>query len=135
MSRTLVSLPELFAETPTNVALEQEHKPVPPLLQRARDGLEPPPIGKGSVIAERYEVEAPIGEGGMGRVFRVRHRQLGKRFALKLMHGSFYGDNRLRELFYREARLASSLSHPNIVSIVDFGEDADLRPYMVMELV
>jgi len=136
MSRTLVSLPQLFAETPTNVALEQElDGPVPSSIQRAREGIEPPPVTAGSVIADRYEVEAPIGEGGMGRVFRVRHRQLGKRFALKLMHGSFYGDNRLRELFYREARLASSLSHPNIVSIVDFGEDADLRPYMVMELV
>ncbi len=51
------------------------------------------------------------------------------------MHGSFPRDNRLLELFYREARLASSLSRPNIVSIVDFGEDTDLRPYMVMELV
>ncbi len=135
-SRTLVSLPELFAETPSHVALEAELRgDLPPPIARARDGLEPPPVTVGSIIAERYEVEGTIGEGGMGRVFKVRHRQLGKRFALKLMHGNFHGDNRLRELFYREARLASSLSHPNIVSIVDFGEDADLRPYMVMELV
>ncbi len=88
-----------------------------------------------TIVAGRYQIEEPIGEGGMGRVFRVRHRRLEKSFALKLMRTAFSGDTRARALFYREARLASSLSHPNIVSIIDFGEDARLGAFMVMELL
>lgn len=89
----------------------------------------------GFVVAGRYRFEEPIGEGGMGRVFRVTHLRLGKSFALKLMRANFSGDPRLRELFYREARLASSLAHPNVVSIIDFGEDPRIGAYMVMELL
>jgi serine/threonine protein kinase len=91
--------------------------------------------GDPTMVAGRYVIEEAIGEGGMGRVFRVRHRRLHKSFALKLMRTAFSGDQRLRALFYREARLASSLSHPNIVSIIDFGEDARLGAFMVMDLL
>ena len=134
MTRPYVTLLDLFAESPTNVAMESELGTKAagsgPVVAETESAGE---IGK--VIADRYLVEAVIGEGGMGRVYRVRHTTLGKRFALKLMHAGLLGDARVRELFYREARLASSLSHPNIVSIVDFGEDAENRAYMVMELV
>jgi tRNA A-37 threonylcarbamoyl transferase component Bud32 len=99
-------------------------------------------VGKGQaagegamIIAERYLVEETIGEGGMGKVFRVRHRRLGKSFALKLMQTEFSDNPRARDLFYREARLASSLAHPNIVSVIDFGEDPNLGAFMVMELL
>jgi serine/threonine protein kinase len=88
-----------------------------------------------TIIAGRYRIEEPIGEGGMGRVFRVRHRRLDKSFALKLMRTAFSGDTKARAMFYREARLAASLSHPNIVSIIDFGEDQRLGAFMVMELL
>jgi PAS domain-containing protein len=96
---------------------------------------EGPQDGEGWIIADRYRVEAPIGEGGMGRVYKVRHTQLGKPFALKLMQTAFSGDSRARDHFYREARLASSLAHPNVVSIIDFGEDPRLGAFMVMELL
>ncbi|HUS65722.1 MAG TPA: serine/threonine-protein kinase [Kofleriaceae bacterium] len=99
-------------------------------------------VGKGPaadpdamIIADRYLVEETIGEGGMGKVFRVRHRRLGKSFALKLMQTEFSENPRARDLFYREARLASSLAHPNIVSVIDFGEDPKLGAFMVMELL
>jgi serine/threonine protein kinase len=91
--------------------------------------------GDPTMVAGRYIIEEAIGEGGMGRIFRVRHRRLHKEFALKLMRTAFSGDQRLRALFYREARLASSLSHPNIVSVIDFGEDSRLGAFMVMELL
>ena len=87
------------------------------------------------IVAGRYRLEEPIGEGGMGSVFRATHLRLGKAFALKRMHGGLSGDPYLRDLFYREARLASSFSHPNIVSVVDYGEDRNLGAFMVMELV
>src|SRR5206468_1554139 len=87
------------------------------------------------IIGGKYQTEARIGEGGMGRVYRVRHVDLGKTFALKIMRTVTADDEKLRQAFFREARLASSLSHPQIVSIVDFGQDATFGVFMVMELL
>lgn len=89
----------------------------------------------GDVIGDRYVVEGQLGRGGMGRVLRVRHAALGKVFALKLIKGSIATKPKIREMFYREARLASALTHDNICSIVDFGQDATFGLFMVMELL
>jgi serine/threonine protein kinase len=89
----------------------------------------------GRSIAGRYVIESRIGEGGMGQVFKVRHAQLGKLFALKVISPAFANDVAARERFNQEARIASEITHPNIVSVVDYGEDRDLGAYMVMELV
>ena len=83
----------------------------------------------------RYRQDRLIAVGGMGRVHQVKHLHLGKVFALKQMHDSFSSDQSFRAKFYQEARIASGLSHRNIVSIVDFGEDPVLGVFMVMELV
>ena len=91
--------------------------------------VKPPPgerqrgARSGDVIGGRYVVEGQLGRGGMGRVLRVHHQALGKAFALKLIKSAIATNPRIRELFYREARLASALSHDNICSIVDFGQD------------
>ncbi|HUH04936.1 MAG TPA: serine/threonine-protein kinase [Kofleriaceae bacterium] len=90
---------------------------------------------EGPLIGGRYRVVARIGEGGMGKVFKVTHAQLGKTFALKIISDTFAGEAKARDLFYREARLASSLSHPNIASVVDFGEDDKSGAFMVMEFL
>jgi len=71
----------------------------------------------------------------MGHVFRAKHLQLGKAFALKIISPAFAGDHAARERFNQEAKLASEISHPNIVSVVDYGEDPQYGAYMVMELV
>ncbi|HEY3805306.1 MAG TPA: protein kinase [Kofleriaceae bacterium] len=89
----------------------------------------------GDVIGGRYVVEGMLGKGGMGRVLRVRHQALGKAFALKLIKSAIATNPRIRELFYREARLASALAHDNICSIVDFGQDEIFGLFMVMELL
>jgi len=86
-------------------------------------------------IGGRYFIEKEIGKGGMARVFSARHTNLDRTFALKQIHSDLSGDAQLRRQFLREARLASSLSHPNIVSVVDFGEDSQMGAYMVMELL
>ena len=91
--------------------------------------------GPGDVIGGRYIVEGQLGRGGMGRVLRVRHSALGKVFALKLIKSSIATNPRIREMFYREARLASALTHDNICSIVDFGQDDAFGLFMVMELL
>ena len=86
-------------------------------------------------IDGRYIVEARVAEGGMGRVYRARHVTLGKVFALKVIAPTFAEDEVARARFNQEAKLASAITHPNIVSIVDFGEDPVVGAYMVMELV
>ena len=92
-------------------------------------------VRTGDVIGGRYIVEAQLGRGGMGRVLRVRHAALGKAFALKVIKSRIATNPRIREMFYREARLASALQHENICSIVDFGQDAAHGLFMVMELL
>jgi len=89
----------------------------------------------GDVIGGRYIVEGQLGRGGMGRVMRVRHQALGKVFALKLIKSTIATNPKIREMFYREARLASALTHENICSIVDFGQDETFGLFMVMELL
>lgn len=118
--------------------LEQTRDPLP--LEPDRDSSPPLPGGpnssfaiEGQLIGGRYRVVSPLGEGGMGKVFKVAHAQLGKTFALKLIHNRVAGEDQARDLFYREARLASQMSHPNITTVVDFGEDDQVGAYMVME--
>ncbi len=89
----------------------------------------------GDVIGGRYVVEGQLGRGGMGRVMKVRHSALGKPFALKLIKSAIATNQQIRELFYREARIASALTHDNICSIVDFGQDPAQGLSMVMELL
>lgn len=89
----------------------------------------------GDVIGQRYTVDGQLGRGGMGRVLQVRHAVLGKPFALKLIKAPIATNPAIRDLFYREARLASAMNHENICSIVDFGEDEAFGLFMVMELL
>ncbi len=90
-------------------------------------------VDHSKLIAGRYEIIERIGAGGMGQVVHVRHVRLGKSFAIKLMQAENILDPKATELFNSEARLASTLCHPNIVSVVDFGEDPDWGHYIAME--
>ncbi|MBA3459124.1 MAG: protein kinase [Deltaproteobacteria bacterium] len=92
-------------------------------------------MGGDGTVGGRYALDGRLGEGGMGQVFKARHLQLGKAFALKIISPAFALDTAARARFNEEAKLASEISHPNIVSVVDFGEDAQFGAYMVMDLV
>ena len=80
-----------------------------------------------ATVGGRYALDGRLGEGGMGQVYRARHLQLGKAFALKIISPAFALDTAARARFNEEAKLASEITHPNIVSVVDFGEDATVR--------
>ena len=81
-----------------------------------------------------YEILAPLGAGGMGEVYRARDTRLGREVAVKVLPESFSKDpDRLRR-FEQEARAASQLSHPNIVTVHDFGRHGG-APYVVQELL
>jgi predicted Ser/Thr protein kinase len=126
-------------------------KPVPPRTQaptapqRPR-GAEPAPPPRSaqvrvttaehsSLIGGRYQIVQRIGQGGMGKVYKVTHTHLSRTFALKIISNQVAETDEARELFYREARFASAMSHPCITSVVDFGEDEKVGMFMVMEFV
>jgi Tol biopolymer transport system component len=81
-----------------------------------------------------YEVLGPLGTGGMGEVYRARDERLSRSVALKVLPGEISADKSRLERFEKEARAASSLNHPNIVTIYDIGT-ADSVSYIAMELV
>ncbi len=87
------------------------------------------------LVGGRYVLERELGEGGMGRVFEARHLQLGKKFALKIINRSLATNRESLAKFNEEAKLASEITHPNIVSVVDYGDDPHVGPYMVMALL
>ncbi|MEZ4360871.1 MAG: serine/threonine-protein kinase [Kofleriaceae bacterium] len=104
--------------------------PLAPDRAAARHGT----LDQPDLIAGRYRIVQRIGQGGMGKVYKVTHAHLSRTFALKII--SEPADTvDTRDLFYREARFASAMSHPNITQVVDFGEDEHVGMFMVMELV
>jgi serine/threonine-protein kinase len=92
------------------------------------------PPQSGDLIADRYELEELVGTGGMSTVFRAHDRQLDRRVAIKILHEHYAEDPEYLERFRREARAVARLSHPNIVTVIDRGDD-DGRQYIVFEYV
>jgi serine/threonine-protein kinase len=87
----------------------------------------------GTIIAGRYVIEALLGVGGMGSVYRARHQFIGRDVALKFLDPSLTKNERLRKRFLGEARAANQINHEHIIDITDFGETEDGIVYMVME--
>ena len=90
-----------------------------------------PMIGK--VVAGRYRLEARLGEGGMGIVYRARHVLIDRVVALKLIRPDLRGETHLRAWMLREARAANRVDHAHIIDIHDIGETEDGELYLVME--
>ena len=86
----------------------------------------------GRIFADKYELGSVIGFGGMGVIYRARHLILDKIVAIKVLH-SASASSKLIMRFQREAKAASSLSHPNVITVYDFGVLDDTQPYMVMD--
>jgi len=88
----------------------------------------------GTLFANRYRVTRKIGGGGMADVYLAEDQELGRRVAIKILHGRYANDEQFVERFRREATHAAGLSHPNIVSIYDRG-NTDGSYFIVMEYV
>jgi len=89
----------------------------------------------GRELDGRYTIIEQLGAGGMGAVYRGTQHQLGREVAIKVVTPSLVKEPLVIKRFLREAKLASRLSHPNAVSVVDFGQTEDGLFFLVMELV
>lgn len=88
----------------------------------------------GTLINDRYTIIEQIGLGGMAVVYRARDEKLGRDVTFKVLREEHLSDNEFIKRFNVEARAAASLSHPNIVSVYDVGNDGDIY-FIVMEYV
>ena len=91
-------------------------------------------LTSGSVLARRYEILRPLGEGGMGAVFKAHDRALDEVVALKVLRPSLPNTLEQARLFRSEIKLARKVSHRNVCRIYEYGEDGDLS-YVAMEYV
>jgi len=98
----------------------------------------------GVTLGGRYQVQAVLGQGGMGTVYHVKHAVLGRAFALKVLRREIVVDPESVRRFMQEARVTASIEHANMIEVIDFGEvtEAELpslkrakQPYFVMELL
>jgi len=106
--------------------------PTPPL--HSAPTMAVPPVGVGRVFGGTYQLEAPLGAGGMGEVWIAKHLRTGRKYALKLLpQDSRMLPDAIRR-FEREALAASALGHPNIVAVHDFNLDSGVH-YMIMDLL
>jgi eukaryotic-like serine/threonine-protein kinase len=88
----------------------------------------------GTVLSGRYRLEAKLGSGGMSTVYLARDQTLDRDVAVKVMHREMSEQADQLERFRQEARAVAKLSHPNVVAVIDAGEDGG-HPYIVFEYV
>ena len=89
----------------------------------------------GTTLDGKYRIDARLNEGGMGTVYRGTHVLMDKTVAIKVLRPSLAADEKIVARFSREARAASRISHPNALSVTDFGEDDSGHVYLVMEFL
>lgn len=86
-----------------------------------------------TVIAGKYVIVGPLGSGGMGDVYDAWQKDLSRPVAIKVLRSEILGDQAMFLRFRREAEAAASLGHPNIVQVLDFRNDPDEQPMLIME--
>jgi eukaryotic-like serine/threonine-protein kinase len=89
----------------------------------------------GKVIDGRYEIQARVGEGGMGVVYKARQMSIDRVIALKMLNAQMASDQQWVQRFYNEAKACSRLQHPNTIRMFDFGQTQDGRLFMTMEFL
>lgn len=106
------------------LATPQPESPLP--IEEVRPGV---------VLAERYRIDALVGEGGAGRVYAAEHILLRKKVAIKILRADRANVPEMVQRFEREAMAAAHIEHPNIASAIDFGRLADGSVFLALEFV
>ncbi|HEY9713861.1 MAG TPA: serine/threonine-protein kinase, partial [Chroococcales cyanobacterium] len=89
----------------------------------------------GTVFAERYEIIEKVGKGAMGTVYKARQKLIDRFVALKVLHRHLVTDEMHRRRFNQEAKASSTLKHPNLITVYDFGFGINNRPFIAMEFI
>jgi serine/threonine protein kinase len=92
------------------------------------------PLETGDVVGE-YVIQAPLGKGGFGTVYRATHPVIGKQVAIKVLARRYSSDEEMVSRFVAEARAVNQIRHRNIIDIFSFGQLPDGRHYYVMEFL
>lgn len=109
--------------------------PSAPSEEQTSDGLGDMGSLVGSLVADRYQVEALLGEGAMGAVYRAKHIHMQKDVALKVLHQTMSSNSEVVKRFEREAVAAGRIQHPHVAGASDFGRLADGSFYLVLEYI
>ena len=125
--------PELCAEVESLLKAAESRDPLLDGSPLSSIAERPPALKPGDKLGN-FEIVAMIGRGGMGEVYRARDPRLKRDVAIKTLPSGFAGDRDRIARFEREARAASALNHPNIVSVYDIGTDGGVS-FIVSELV
>ncbi|MGQ9896196.1 MAG: WD40 repeat domain-containing serine/threonine protein kinase [Acidobacteriota bacterium] len=105
-------------------------------LRCTKDGVFLAEVFPGTrIISGKYRLDALIGQGGMGSVYRATHLELDRTIALKIVLPDFVSNHETLERFRQEARAAARLNHPNVISVYDFGILPTGQAYLAMELL
>jgi serine/threonine-protein kinase len=106
-----------------------------PRFVPARSPPWPPPQRElvGKIIGGKYALSAVLGGGGMGTIYEAQHVTIGRPVAIKVLHPAHACKREAVQRFYREARAAGCIRHPNVCEVYDLDSLSDGRPYLVME--
>ncbi|MEO8702568.1 MAG: serine/threonine-protein kinase [Kofleriaceae bacterium] len=104
-------------------------------VSASHPGFKPSPDPIGKEIAGRYRIQAKLGEGGMGAVYKAEQISLKRTCAVKVLRPDVAGTSIMLRRFNAEAEAVAKLSHPNTVNIYDFGQDTDGTFFIAMEYV
>ncbi len=107
------------------------------ITRKAPDGLAPPldPLLGRQIAGGKYTIDSLVGSGATGAVYKAQHRDLRRVVAIKVLHPHYQNDLQFMKRFHGEALAASQLDHPNIMRVMDFGQEPDGLVYIVMEFL
>ncbi|MCC6332378.1 MAG: protein kinase [Myxococcales bacterium] len=125
---------EVFATTRFRARTGKMSSAAPQLATPSDEGEEPL-LEPGTMVDERFAIEAHVASGGMGDVYRANHVHLKRAVALKLLKRIFASDPEMWARFKREAELVSQLESQHVVRVFDFGQTKGGQPYLAMEYV
>jgi PAS domain S-box-containing protein len=106
-----------------------------PLVQELAAGDHEDGALTGTVIDGRYRLAGVVGRGGMGVVYEAEQLRIGRRCAVKVLHPELHADPKMRMRLFREVQATSRVRHPNVIEILDFGDDPRAGSYLVMEFL